>query len=83
MTKSFCNLFIQLILGALDALVHGEQFCSVDGNFTLLQRIAALHVVFLRNESKILWFGLLVSLHPKIMGSLEADSVRNKSEMVL
>lgn len=73
---------MQLISCALDSLVHGDGFCSVDGNITLVHRIAALHVVDEMNRSKILWFAQLVSLSPGIMVHLRTANISDKDEMV-
>ena len=55
----------------------------MDGNITLIYRIAALHVVYEMNRSQVLWFGELVTLSPEIMISLATESIRNKEEMVI
>ena len=73
---------MQLIACALDSLVHGDMFCSVDGNINLINRISALHVVYHINESKILWFSLLLSLSPGIMVHLKTTDVSDRTEMV-
>jgi hypothetical protein len=73
---------LQLIACALDALVHGDGFCSVDGNTTLLHRVAALHVVDHMNLSQILWFSQLVSLSPGVMVHLNTADASNRDEMV-
>ena len=54
----------------------------MDGNITLLHRIAALHVVDQMNLSQIMWFSQLVSLSPGIMVHLNATNVSDKDEMV-
>ena len=36
----------------------------MDGNITLIHRIAALHVIYEMNRSQVLWFGELVALSP-------------------
>jgi hypothetical protein len=78
-----CRLcLLQLIACALDALVHGDGFCSVDGNTTLLHRVAALHVVDHMNLSQIWWFSQLVSLSPGVMVHLNTSDVSNRDEMV-
>ena len=63
-------------------MLHGDDFCSFDGNMTLIGRIASLHVVYQLNKARVLWFGLLVKLNPGAMVNLRNDEVRNKSEMV-
>ena len=79
-----CHCFIlQLIASSLDALVHGDEFCSVDGNMTLLQRIAALHVVHQLHKSQVLWFGQLVMHFPGIMLHLREDAnICDRADMV-
>ena len=63
-------------------MLHGDDFCSVEGNMTLIGRIASLHVVYQLNKARVLWFGQLVKLNPGAMVNLRNDEVRNKSEMV-
>ena len=72
----------QLISCALDALVHGDGLCGVDGLKTLIHRVAALHVVHEMNVAKVLWFGQLVTLSPGIMVHLKREDVCDKIEMV-
>lgn len=54
----------------------------MDGNITLVHRIAALHVVYQMNNSQIMWFGQLVSLFPGLMVHLKMANVSDKDEMV-
>lgn len=62
--------------------MHGDEFCSVDGNISLLTRVAALHVVYHMSRSQVLWFGQLVALQPEALVHLKKESVCDKSEMV-
>lgn len=55
----------------------------MDGNITLIHRIAALHIVYEKNKSQVLWFGQLVAYSPEIMIHLNRDKVYDKEEMVL
>jgi hypothetical protein len=74
--------FPQLISSALNGLVHGDGYGSVDGHISLTYRIATLHVVYHKNESQVLWFGQLVAFSPGIMEQLKNETVCNRSEMV-
>ncbi len=74
---------LQLLSSALDALVNGGKYCSVESNLTLLHRIAALHIAYEKNKSQVLWFGQLVALSPEVMIYLHKDSVSDGDEMVL
>lgn len=76
------HYFLQLICSSLDALVHGDRFNSVDGNISLLTRVAALHVAYQMNRSQVLLFGQLVALYPGIMVHLSKVE-HDKNEMVL
>ena len=79
----FLNSILQLIASALDALVHGDDFCSVDGNMNLIHRIASLHVIHQLNKSQVLWFGQLVMHFPGIMLHLREDAnICDETEMV-
>lgn len=49
---------------------------------SLLQRIAALHVLYHKNRSQILWFGQLVGHSPEIMVILSENMIRDEHEMV-
>ena len=73
------SLLFQLISNALDAMVNEENF---NPDMSLLQCIAALHVLFHKYRSQILWFGQLVGHSPEVMISLYTDSIRCKQEMV-
>ena len=55
----------------------------MDGNITLIHRIASLHIVYEMNRSQVLWFGQLVAYSPEIMIHLNRDKVYSKEEMVL
>ena len=55
----------------------------MDDNVTLMQRIAALHVVYQLNKPQVLWFGQLVTHSPGIMVHLRTKSnFSDKTEMV-
>ena len=75
-------LFFQLLASALDALVHGDEYCTQDGNITLIHRIAALHIVYEKNRSQVLWFGQLVAYSPEVMIHLTKENICDKEEMV-
>ena len=51
-------------------------------NMSLIQRIAALHVLFHKYRSEILWFGQLVGRFPALIVTITEDIVRNQHEMV-
>lgn len=72
----------QLISSALNALVHGDGYGSVDGHISLNHRISTLHVVYQMNVSVILWFGQLVAFFPGILNQLKEEMICDKSEMV-
>ena len=55
----------------------------MDGNITLIHRIAVLHIIYEMNRSQVLWFGQLVAYSPEIMIHLNRDKVYSKEEMVL
>lgn len=55
----------------------------MDGNITLLYRMAALHVVYKMNKSQMLWFGQLVAHSPGIMVHLKKETICDRNEMVL
>ena len=63
-------------------MIVGEVFGPIDGEFGLLQRIAALHVLYHKYRSQILWFGQLVAHCPQIMVKLTEEMIRNQNEMV-
>ena len=54
----------------------------MDGNITLIHRIAALHIVYEMNQSQVLWFGQLVAHSPEVMIHLTPEAIFNKEEMV-
>ena len=60
---------------SLDALVQVEEFCPKDESVTLVQRIAALHVVFHKYKSQIMWFGQLSAHCPWILLDSENEEV--------
>lgn len=51
-------------------VVKGDDFTSLDGHRTLVNRIAALHVVYRANSEYIHWFGQLTSHRPGILPGL-------------
>ena len=73
---------LQLIAEALNALLHGDNFCSIDGNVTLIGRVASLHLVYQQNQVQVMWFGLLTAHSPRSMLNIRIEEVREKSEMV-
>ena len=77
----FC-LLSQLIGDALDEMVHDDEFSSISGHDVLIMRVAALHVVYMLNQSQVMWFGQLVSQKPGIMLSLKDKKSPDTSEMV-
>ncbi len=54
----------------------------MDGNITLIHRIAALHIVYEMYKSQILWFGQLMAHSPEIMVQLTKENICDKEEMV-
>ena len=76
----------QLLSGAIYHLVHKKrEFCSIDGHFTLLQRVAAIHVTFHSYNEEILWFGQLAASCPEILDQMQTDlsgGWNNDDEMV-
>ena len=80
--ETFLLYGIQLIRRSLEALILGDDFCSIDGNVTLIDRISAIHVTYQMNQSQIMWFGQLVSLYPGIMVHLLNKCAPDKGEMV-
>lgn len=63
-------------------MVHDDDFSSIDGHDALVNRAAAIHVVYMLNKSQIMWFGQLVSQIPSIMISLRDKQSPDTSEMV-
>ena len=63
-------------------MISKEVFGSIDGNMSLVQRIAALHVLFHKYRSEILWFGQLVGRFPAVIVTITEDIVRDQHEMV-
>ena len=80
--SSIFPFLLQLISSALNALVHGDAYGSVDGHISLTYRIAALHVVYHKNVSEILWFGQLVAFSPGIMDQLKEEAICDTDKMV-
>ena len=73
---------LQLIAEALDALLHGNNFCGIDGNVTLIGRVASLHLVYQQNQVQVMWFGKLMTHGPGFLLKITNDEVRDESEMV-
>ena len=63
-------------------MVHDDDFSSIHGHDALINRVAALHVVYILSKSQIMWFGQLVSQIPSIMISLRDKQSPDTSEMV-
>ena len=82
-TLCTCLMFqLQLIGAALDEMVHDDDFGSISGHDALVNRVAALHVVYMLNKSQVMWFGQLVSEIPSIMIALKDKQSSDTSEMV-
>lgn len=73
---------MQLISTAISALVHGDEYTSMDGHDKLTYKIATLHVVFHLSKSAVLWFSQIVAFSPGIMVHLKDERICDKSEMV-
>lgn len=81
-THTHFSTSMQLLESALDGLVHGDNYCTRDGNITLIHRIAALHIVYEMNRSQVLWFGQLVAHSPEVMVGLNREAICDKEDMV-
>ena len=81
-THTHTHTHTQLISEALNSLVHGPEFATIDGHESLTRRIAALHVVYHFARPHVFWFGQLVSHLPGIMTTLEDKLPDDDSEMV-
>ena len=67
---------LQLIQDSLHYLVvKNQDFSTIDGNISLIDRIAAVHVVHETNCESIHWFGQLTFHSPGILEGL-AESVK-------
>ncbi len=75
---------LQLICDALGNMVaHSPAFGFVDGQHSLSSRLAAVHVVYQSNKTKILWFGQLAYQMPGILESFQHTAPpSDSSEMV-
>ena len=62
--------FPQLVADALNQLTYGTQFCSIDGDRSVIHRICTLHVVYEIHKSELLWFGQLTQQIPSIVLSM-------------
>lgn len=74
---------LQLIASALDVFVHGDAYNPKKSSATLIHRIAALHIVYERNKSEVLWFGQVVAHTPEVMVNLTPENVCDKEKMVI
>ena len=72
----------QLIVDALNSMVHAPEFSSIGGHESLTDRIAAVHVVHHFTKSETLWFGQLASHMPGILEPLQKNVPTDSSEMV-
>ena len=81
-THTHTHTHTQLIGEALNSLVHGPDFATIDGHESLTSRVAALHVVYHFARPQVLWFGQLVSHLPGTMTTLEDKVPHDDSEMV-
>lgn len=52
---------------ALDVMVQDPSFILADHSAPLVNRLAALHIVYKQNSQQIMLFGQLVSLNPGIL----------------
>lgn len=59
-----------------------EVFGTIDGEMSLIERIAALHTLYHKYRTEILWFGQLVGHCPGVIANLTKDSIHNRHEMV-
>ena len=66
-----CVYTLQLIQDSLhNMVVRSSDFSTIDGNVSLIGRIAAVHVVFRESCECIHWFGQLTSHKPGILEGL-------------
>ena len=64
-------MYFQLIRDSLhNMVVRSVDFSSLDGNVTLISRIAAVHVVYRATSECIHCFGQLTSHNPGILAGL-------------
>ncbi len=61
---------MQLIMEALDAMTHHNEFCSVDGHESLSRKIVALHLIHGQWSAEVMQFSQLVLNRPGILHSL-------------
>jgi hypothetical protein len=61
-------------------MIFQERFGS---GMSLLQRIAALHMLYHKYRSQIMWFGQLVAHSPEIMYTLPIEKIKYSQEMVM
>ncbi len=61
---------MQLIMEALDAMMHRREFCSVDGHDSLSRKIVALHLIHDQWCTEVMQFSQLVLNRPGILHSL-------------
>ena len=68
---TYVHIHKQLIENCLQRMVvMGDYLTSLDGHVTLIDRIAAVHVVYRENSEYIHWFGQLTSHSPGILPGL-------------
>ena len=73
----------QLITDALHSIIkHGSEFTSAERHMTLIDWIAAVHVVYVFTCEKIRWFGQLTSLNPAVVSSLLEKPSPEEGSMV-
>ena len=71
--NTFC-FSLQLIQDSLhNMVVRSPDFSTIDGNVSLIDRIAAVHVVYQANCECIHWFGQLTSHRPAILDGLQTE----------
>lgn len=63
-------------------MLRSDKLGTVNGNHTLINRIASLHAIYHSNQSQIIWFGQLVMHNPGAMVELRNEDVQDESEMV-
>ena len=60
--------------------MKSPDFSTIDGNVSLVGRIAAIHVVHAESCECIHWFGQLTSQSPGILGSLIQSAEQTAGE---
>jgi hypothetical protein len=64
-------------------MVTEKKFICREERLNLLECIAALHVLYHKYRSEILWFGQLMRHSSGILVHLTPGSIRNEDEMVI